>query len=75
MPDFDRVAKLRVVPASRPTIELAVPPGTSLERALSSEALVSAVRGIGPRGCETCISGREFLVNIYDEVTLVEFAE
>lgn len=52
---------------------MAVAPGTSLEKALQSATLVNVVRGIGPRGCETCISGREFLVNIYEEVTSVEF--
>jgi hypothetical protein len=75
MPEFDRVGKLHVVPIEKPTIAVAVPAGTNVEKVLQSEALVNAVRGIGPRGCETCISGREFLVNIYEEVTLVEFAE
>jgi hypothetical protein len=75
MSELQRVGKVRVVPVEKPTVEIAVPAGTSLEKVFNSAGLVGAVRGIGPRGCETCISGREFLVNIYEEVTLVEFEE
>jgi hypothetical protein len=76
MSESERVAKVRVLHFSdRPTFEVSVPGGTSLEKVFASSALIQAVRGIGPRGCETCLSGREFLVNLYDEVTRVEFEE
>jgi hypothetical protein len=67
-------ARLRVAEI-RPSVEVAVPAGTSLEKVLGNTSLVGALRGLGPRGCETCISGLEFLVKELDEVTHVEFGE
>jgi hypothetical protein len=75
MSENQRTGKARIVPVEKPTVEISVPAGTSLDKVFTHAGLVGAVRGIGPRGCETCISGREFLVNIYEEVTLVEFEE
>ena len=75
MSEYQRAGKARIVSVDKPTVEISVPAGTSLDKVFNHSDLVNVVRGIGPRGCETCISGREFLVNIYEEVTLVELGE
>lgn len=47
----------------RPTIEVTVPSGISVgELFVEKNWLVDLARKIGPRGCEMCLSGRDFLI-------------
>jgi hypothetical protein len=78
MPEFNKraVANVRVLrPENPPTVEIALPAGTSLDSVLANASLIGAVRGLVPRGCETCLSGQEFLLRAYEEVINVEFGE
>jgi hypothetical protein len=59
--------------AKAPVIELALPAGVALEKIFADQRLIDSIRKLGPRGCQTCISGREFLLNSYEEVIRVEF--
>jgi hypothetical protein len=47
----------------RPTVELTVPAGTPFKSlVVDSGWLLDIVRGLGPKGCEVCLSGRELLI-------------
>ncbi len=54
----------------RPTVEVSVPAGTPFNQiAVNQNLLVDIVRKLGPRGCETCLSGRDILIRErYEEV-------
>src|SRR5262249_42534605 len=71
------IVTARVVAAeSRPAIELSVPRGTSLEtifKARNAESLAKMIAGLGARGCQTCISGQDFIIRErFEEVIQVE---
>ena len=47
----------------RPTIEVLVEPGIPMKELFATtDWLVDIARKLGPRGCEFCISGRDFLI-------------
>jgi hypothetical protein len=76
MPGFEKgaTAKVRYLASGEgpQAVEIMVPAGSQLEHVIANEQLVNALRGFLPRGCETCLSGREFIVKTYDDAVTVE---
>ena len=68
-------AAARLVSADcRSTVELAVPVGTTFDDILKQpELLVDIFSKFRPRGCEVCLSGRDFLIReMFEDVINVE---
>jgi hypothetical protein len=68
-------AVARLVDANcRSTVEVAVPVGTNFDELIAKpERLVDIFRQFRPRGCEACLSGRDFLIRErFDDVINVE---
>ena len=74
MPDKDDKGRaVRVAQSGgRAAVTVSVPSGSSLNRLLVDEALVSAIRQLRPGGCETCLSGVDIFLHQFEEVVLVE---
>jgi len=64
MPDVSKDASARMLQAEcRPTVELEIPAGTPFEAVLRDpDWILEIVKELGPRGCERCLSGRDFLL-------------
>lgn len=58
----------------RSTVEVTIPVGTSFDEIVARpEVLVDAFRKFRPKGCETCLSGRDFLIRErFEDVINVE---